>query len=282
MSRPNTPLISVCIPSFNNESFIDAAIRSVLDQTLGDFELIVVDDVSRDGTRERIRTFADSRIRFIENDRNLGLAGNWNKALGEARGRYLKILPGDDLLYPRCLERQSAAFESARPGDVALVSCAREVIDAQGRKIMRRAYPGAGRMMPGREAVRRCIRAGTNLIGEPAAVLMRADLVSRTGLFNPANIFLIDLDYWSRLLLEGRLAVIREPLCAFRISRTAASTRMRSSQSRDFRAFIDLVGRDTRFGLRSGDLRRGRMAATLNGILRRTLYQVILGRLRSR
>ncbi|MBN1938576.1 MAG: glycosyltransferase [Candidatus Aminicenantes bacterium] len=276
MSFPGPPLISVCIPSFNNELFIDEAIRSVLGQTFGGFELIIVDDLSRDGTREKIRAYDDPRIRYIENDRNLGLAANWNKALGEARGRWIKVLPGDDLLYPRCLERQIAAFEDQPPGEIALVSCARDVIDERGRKIMRRAFPGKGRVIPGREAVRRCIRAGTNLIGEPAAVLMRADLVERTGLFNPGNVYLIDLDFWARLLLEGSLSMSADPLCAFRISRTAESTRTRSSQSRDFQAFAGVLGSDVRFGLKPVDLRRGRRRAVLNGFLRRLLYKGIL------
>ncbi len=142
MSRPNAPSISVCIPAFNNERFIEAAIRSVLGQTRDDFELIIADDLSSDLTREKVRAFSDGRIRLIENDRNLGHEGNWNKVLAEARGRFVKILPGDDLLYPRCLERQMAAFEDPSSEGIALVSCARDVIDEQGRRILKRAFPG--------------------------------------------------------------------------------------------------------------------------------------------
>ncbi|MCX6565179.1 MAG: glycosyltransferase [Candidatus Aminicenantes bacterium] len=278
MSRPNVPLISVCIPSYNNERFIDAAIRSVLGQTLDDFELIVVDDRSSDGTQAKARAYSDARIRIIENDRNLGHEGNWNKALGEARGRFVKILPGDDILYPRCLERQTAAFGDRSAGDVALVSCARDIIDERGRKMMRRAFPGKEGSVPGPVAVRRSVRAGTNLIGEPGAVLMRADLIARTGLFNAANLYVIDLDYWVRLLLHGRLAVISEPLCGFRVSRAAASTRIRTSQSRDFRDFLRRLGEDPRFGLTAGDLRRGRIRASVNAWMRRLIYRMSFSR----
>ena len=274
MNRPNTPLISVCIPSFNNARFIDAAIRSVLGQTLDDFELIVVDDHSSDGTGERVRAYSDSRIRFVENDRNLGHEGNWNKAMGEARGRFIKILPGDDILYPRCLERQTAAFGDRSAGDIALVSCARDIINERGRIMMRRAFPGKEGSVPGREAVRKSVRAGTNLIGEPAAVLMRADLIARTGLFSAVNLYVIDLDYWARLLLHGRLAVIPEPLCGFRVSRAAASTRIRTTQSRDFRDFLRRLGEDRRFGLTAGDLRRGRIRASVNAWMRRLIYRM--------
>lgn len=275
MSQPAGPLISVCIPSYNNANFIGPAIDSVLNQTLDDFELVIVDDLSPDGTREKIRAYSDPRLRVIENDRNLGHEENWNKALRGARGRFVKILPGDDLLHPRCLEKQRDAFEDASSGEVALVSCARDIIDETGRKILKRSFPGKGGLIPGLEAVRRCVRAGTNLIGEPAAVLMRADMIARTGAFDGANLYVIDLDYWVRLLLHGSLKVIGESLCGFRVSRTAVSTRIRSSQSLDFKAFIERLGRDPRFGITRRDIRRGKIRASGNEVLRRILYRIV-------
>jgi glycosyltransferase involved in cell wall biosynthesis len=278
MNRSSVPPISVCIPAYNNEAFIGPAIESVLNQTFADFELVVIDDGSSDRTREKVHAFRDPRIRIVENERNLGHEGNWNKALREARGRFVKILPGDDLLHPRCLERQSAAFEDPAAAGVALVACARDIIDAKGRTIMRRRYPGAGGPISGLEAVRRCVRAGTNLIGEPAAVLMPAEMIARAGMFAGTNLYVIDLDYWARLLLQGNLFVINEPLCGFRISRSAASTRIRSSQSRDFRLWIERLGRDSRFGLTCGDLRRGKFRAAANEAMRRIIYGLILPR----
>jgi len=278
MATLSRPEISVCIPAYNNAATIGAAIESVLGQTFRDFELIVVDDGSTDETREKIRAYSDPRLRIVENERNLGHEGNWNKALHEARGRFVKILPGDDLLDLRCLEKQRSAFEADSAGAAAFVSCAREIIDERGRTLMRRAYPGKSGLIPGLEAVRRCVRAGTNLIGEPAAVLMRADLITRAGGFSAENLYVIDLDYWARLLLHGGLRALDESLCKFRVSRTAASTRIKSAQSRDFKAFIERLGRDPRFGLTRGDIRRGRIRAPANEILRRIFYRVVLPR----
>ncbi len=274
----NPPLVSVCIPAYNNGRTIDAAIRSVLGQTLGDFELVIVDDRSSDGTAAIVRAHTDPRIRLVENERNLGHEGNWNKALKEAGGRFVKILPGDDLLYPRCLERQTAAFGDLSSSGVALVCCARDIIDERGRKLLLRAFPGKEGTVPGGEAIRRSVRAGTNLIGEPAAVMMRADLIARTGAFDAANLYVIDLDYWVRLLLHGRLAVIREPLCSFRVSQTATSTRIKSTQSRDYRDFLKRLGGDPRFGLSTGDLRRGRILSVAKAWMRRLIYRASLPR----
>ena len=94
--------ISVLIAAYNCENFIEAAIQSVLDSSFQDFELIIVDDNSTDGTSTIIRsmTALDSRIKFFQNPSNLGDYPNRNKTASYARGKYLKYLDCDDLIYP--------------------------------------------------------------------------------------------------------------------------------------------------------------------------------------
>src|SRR2546423_6885320 len=99
------PLVSVCIPSYNNEEFIAHTVKTVLDQTFSDFELVVVDDCSTDRSVSIVKGFSDPKIRLFQNSRNLGLGQNWNRALSRARGKYVKLLCGDDLLHATCLER---------------------------------------------------------------------------------------------------------------------------------------------------------------------------------
>src|SRR5579859_195058 len=105
------PLISVCIPCYNGERFIGRTLESVLRQTFTDFELVIVDDKSTDGTVSVIRGFTDARIRLIQNEKNLGLCLNWNRALSQTAGKYVKLLCEDDFLYPECLARQVAVLE---------------------------------------------------------------------------------------------------------------------------------------------------------------------------
>ena len=105
------PLISVCIPCYNNEEFIACTIESVLNQTLNDFELVIVDDKSTDRTVSVVKDYADSRIKLIQNECNLGIGGNWNKALSCAVGKYVKLLCGDDVIYHDCLSRQVDILE---------------------------------------------------------------------------------------------------------------------------------------------------------------------------
>lgn len=110
-----SPLVTVFIPAYNAEHYLREAIESVLAQTLGDFELLVIDDGSRDGTRAIAEAFAarDPRIAVISRE-NRGRSATRNEAFDRARGRYLAVLDADDLCVPERLQRQ-AAFLDANP-----------------------------------------------------------------------------------------------------------------------------------------------------------------------
>jgi len=270
---PAAPRVSVCIPAYNGEEFIEEAIRSVLGQSFGDFDLVVIDDGSMDGTVDVARGFSDPRIRIIVNPRNLGQGENWNKALDEARGEYFKLLPQDDFLYPDCLRRQIEVFDDAANSGVALVCGARNIVDRKGRVLMKRSFGRKRGRVDGRRAVRDCVRAGTNLIGEPGAVLIRTDFARKVGRFDDANFYVLDLDFWSRGLLVGDLDIIPEVLAAFRVAAGSASVRIARSQSRDFRSFIEKLGKDDRFGIRAYDRVIGKARSFANMALRRMIYR---------
>ncbi|RDV14863.1 glycosyltransferase family 2 protein [Pontibacter diazotrophicus] len=100
------PLVSVLMTSYNREKYIADAIKSVLDSTYENFELLIVDDRSKDKTVEIAQSFADkdARVKVYINDKNLGDYPNRNKAASYAQGKYLKYVDADDLLYPHGLE----------------------------------------------------------------------------------------------------------------------------------------------------------------------------------
>ena len=102
----SVPLVSVLLTAYNREEYITASIESVLAQSCGDFELIVTDDRSSDGTLSIAREYErrDSRVRVHANERNLGDYGNRNFAASLARGEFLKFHDSDDVMYPHCLE----------------------------------------------------------------------------------------------------------------------------------------------------------------------------------
>jgi hypothetical protein len=101
-----TPLVSVLMTAFNREAFLPASIESVLAQSLGDFELIITDDRSTDGTLAIAHEYArrDPRIRVYLNDRNIGDYANRNHTASLAAGEFLKFHDSDDVLYPHCLD----------------------------------------------------------------------------------------------------------------------------------------------------------------------------------
>lgn len=104
-------LVSIIMPSYNTAKYIYSSIKSVLAQTYTNWELIIVDDCSTDNTDEIVASFGDSRIRYIKNERNCGAAVSRNKALREAKGKWIAFLDSDDLWHPEKLEKQIGFME---------------------------------------------------------------------------------------------------------------------------------------------------------------------------
>lgn len=100
-------LVSVIMPSYNTAEYISESIASVQEQTYADWELIIVDDCSTDNTDEIVKPFlSDKRIKYIKNETNSGAAVSRNRALREAKGKWIAFLDSDDLWFPEKLEKQ--------------------------------------------------------------------------------------------------------------------------------------------------------------------------------
>lgn len=126
-------MVSVVIPVYNRETTIERAIRSVLEQTYSDFEIIVVDDGSEDNSSQVIRSLqqGNDKIRYYY-QKNSGPSAARNKGITEARGEYIAFLDSDDYWYPQKLAKQMALFET-HP-EVGIVYCWAEVINHRGKK----------------------------------------------------------------------------------------------------------------------------------------------------
>ncbi|HJW28009.1 MAG TPA: glycosyltransferase family 2 protein, partial [Saprospiraceae bacterium] len=120
------PAISIVIPTYNGAEYLCECLDSVLDQSYTDFEIIIVDDTSKDATLKIAREYAhrDKRITIHENSINLGLVGNWNRCVEIARADWIKFVFQDDYLYPDCLR---ALYEAARP-EVGVAGCVRKIL----------------------------------------------------------------------------------------------------------------------------------------------------------
>lgn len=264
------PLVSVCLPVYNGARFLEAAVRSVLAQTYHHFELQVFDDASTDGSWALLQGIRDPRITLHRNDRNLGPEANWNQALAAARGKYIKLFHQDDLLAPECLEKQVRALEH-HPAAV-LAFCQRHIIRPDGRRLMTRGGPWPEGLVGPETVVRRCVLAGTNLIGEPSAVLFTAEAARRAGEFDGRLPYVIDLDYWIRLLAQGPAYSLDEPLASFRLSPRQWSATIGRRQSAEFLAFLDRLPTAPIPPPGTWALRWGRARARLNGLFRAAVH----------
>lgn len=120
-----TPLVSVLMTAYNREKYIAEAIESVLASTFQDFELIIVDDCSRDHTVEIVRRYtSDPRLQVYVNEKNLGDYPNRNRAASLAKGQYLKYVDSDDYIYPRGLQIMVEMFEPFTEAAVGFCSFA--------------------------------------------------------------------------------------------------------------------------------------------------------------
>ena len=230
--------VSICIPTFNNEKYISETIDSALNQTYQNFEIIVSDDASKDRTIEIARKFHDPRIKIFVNRTNTGITANWNRAVNLASGDYIKLVCGDDILYPTCIEKQTEILNNDASSAIALVTTYSDVIDWKSKIILKRK----NFLAPGRnnseQVIKKCMRFGTNLIGEPVVGMYRRDSLTQGTKYDGANPYMIDLDFWFQLLMTGRLFVIDEYLAAFRVSSNSISSSLKFSQFQAVKKFI--------------------------------------------
>jgi glycosyltransferase involved in cell wall biosynthesis len=269
------PSVSVCIPVYKGEKFLAETIRSVLDQTYRDYELVVLDNASPDESGNIARSFAerDARVRVERNPVTLSQPDNWNRVVELSRAPLVKVVCADDLLHPRCLEYQVAPME-ADPG-LALVASRRHMIDEQSRVIVpRRGLAGLTGVRTGVEVARRVVRNGSNPIGESNNVLFRREDFFTVGGWRGDRTYVMDLDLWLRLLQLGDFLGLPETLAAFRIGRGTVSSDNSEAIYEQQRLLIEEIGDSPYFQVRGVDLTVGRLFAPAGRARRRALYAV--------
>jgi glycosyltransferase involved in cell wall biosynthesis len=215
----STPQISICLPVFNGASHLAAAIDSVLAQTFTDFELLIADDGSTDGSADIASTYAarDKRISYWKNATRQGLFGNYNACIKKANGRYIKPFAQDDVLLPDALATLVGVLQTEL--NVALVSSSRQIIDDAGLVTELKQPIAEDMRAPGAEVIRFHLIGLNNWVGEPSTVMFRREF-SGSG-FDSSYYHYGDIEYWFRILMNGDFCYLARPLASFR--RHAAS-----------------------------------------------------------
>lgn len=260
-----SPSVSICIPAFNAADWIAEALDSALSQSYADLEILVVDDASADQTLDVVRRRDDPRLRIEHGEPRVGAVANHNRCVALSRGRFVKFLHQDDLLYPECVERMVEIFE-AHP-DVGLVFSPRDIVledPSDPRAVAWKDRYGTlhgelgplEAVNPGDRLLQRYLphlsdAIFNNWIGEPSAVMVRRAALERVGLFNLKMVQAWDVEMWLRIMAAFDVGFVGEHLSAFRHHSRALSASVSSGR----RDWLDLLWLYEGL-LRSADLRR--------------------------
>ncbi len=198
------PLVSLCIPIFNREHYVNDVLSYALAQTYSNLEIVIVDNCSTDSTVQICQQFKekDPRISLYINDTNIGACANLNRSAHLAKGEYIKFLLSDDIITPTCVERMVEIFEKFPT--VKLVACREDRIDDQGQIIKKDSVQVDSGLILGRKTIKdNLYSAGyfTNFIATPSGVLLRKNDFGQG--FDPSMHWALDLELWLRVLLQG-------------------------------------------------------------------------------
>jgi len=243
------PPVSVVMGVLNGLPHVESSVRSILEQSLTDFELVIGDDGSTDGTTELLRDLAasDSRIRLLRRESPSGLAGSANWVVREARAPLVAIAHADDRSHPDRLARQLALFEDH--ADMQLVGTLAEGIDDRGRVVR---APDFWRLT----------RHSAFAPFSHSSIMFRRAAFDAAGAYREEAEYWEDLDLYLRIAERGRIAVIPENLCSVRFG--ASSTRLTSNAGR-VDAAIDLMYRSVADYLQHGEYPRRFPGAAAEG-----------------
>lgn len=224
------PRVSVVMTCYNGGTHLESAVESVLGQTLTDFEFIIVDDGSTDGSETYLSSLTDPRVVLIRNAENKGQTASLNIGLAQARGTYIARFDSDDICTPGRLARQVAEME-AHP-DIDIVGSQALIMDASGRDYDRTRLPLSS------DAV-----WAFSLLQCPfvhPSVMLRADMLRRDGITFDERYINQDFELWSRLLVTHRGINIADPLIRYRVH--GASMTIRHHEE-NLRATLDIIVR---------------------------------------
>jgi glycosyltransferase involved in cell wall biosynthesis len=201
--------ISVVIPTFNRSELLTGAIRSVLNQTFQDFEVLIVDDGSSDTTPDVVNSFDDNRIHYVRHTAPRGGAAARNTGIARAGGEYVAFLDDDDEWFPHKLASQMAVMRRSEPEVAAIYSGYFIVERATGRM--------CGRMTPKAKGDLSAELLANNPIGGTSCMLVKKDCLEKVGCFDESLPSFQDRDLWIRLSREFRFDYVEEPLLNYYI-----------------------------------------------------------------
>ncbi|HBU69105.1 MAG TPA: glycosyltransferase family 2 protein [Elusimicrobia bacterium] len=209
------PLVTAVIPTYNHGKCVCDAIESVLRQSYGNVEVIVVDDGSADGTKEALGKYG-GKIKYIYQN-NRGLSAARNMGIRESKAEYVAFLDADDMWLPEKLERQMKYFDDL---NIGLVGCGYINFDDDGN-IIRTAR--GNQFKNSKDLAERLIIRNV-ISGSGSGVVARRECFKKAGMFDESLTASEDWDMWLRISMEYGVAIIEEPLTKIRITGNSMSS----------------------------------------------------------
>jgi glycosyltransferase involved in cell wall biosynthesis len=204
------PIVSVIIPTYNRANLVGKAIKSVLNQTYQNFEVIIVDDGSTDNTEDVVRGFPDKRVKYIKKyKKNKGISVARNLGIKVALGKYIALLDSDDEWLPEKLDKQIKVFKSEFP-EVGVVYSNTLYIDESGKNINRKL-----RNSKKAEGYIYEDLLEKYCVGSPSSFLIKKECFDRVGLFDDLLSGQEDWDMWIRIAKYYKFTLIKIPLVKY-------------------------------------------------------------------
>ena len=233
------PKVSVVIPTYNRARFLRGAVRSVLEQTFQDFEIVIVDDASSDDTREVVASLEDPRIRYVRLEQNRRIAAARNTGVSSSTGEYIAFLDDDDEWRPGKLEQQVRILDSCASTVGAVYTAFARVDVATGEAV--------GVITPVKRGHILHELCGRNWVGTASTVCVRRRCFDEVGLFDESVEFGEEYDMWIRIAHRFDFRYIDEALVVYglharRLSRSF--TVMKSGLKRQLEKYDAFFGSD--------------------------------------
>lgn len=230
------PLVSVCIPAYNNADYILDTINSILNQSYKNIELIIVDDNSKDNTLEIIESVQDNRVKVYHNENNLGMSGNWNRCLELCTGEFIKLICADDIIAVNAIEKEVKALVE-NPSAV-LVCSDTKLVDLNGKgKGFYKRYRKSG-LVDGKEICRKGFLV-KDYFGAPQANTFRKSAVQKIGGFDTYFTYILDYDLFVSLACLGDVYIIHESLNYFRVRKESNTGAVMGEDKKKTRIYVD-------------------------------------------
>jgi len=270
----------VVVPVFNGMPHLQVLVDALRNQTYPNLEFVFTEGGGSDASADYLASIDDPRIRFVQMPKGTSAAQNWTAASLEARGEFTKLVCQDDIIYPRAIDLQVRDLADNPGAPMAIAQ--RDIVDARGRVLFHQrglaGLPKKASKVPGHAVLRACYLQGTNVLGEPLAVLFRTPALHDAVPWDDTDPLMLDLSTYQKVAPQGDVVLRHESIGAFRVSDSSWSTRLAREQLEQTKRWQDAYAATQHPSPSSADRARAALGRHVSTNLRRVAYASLRAR----